>query len=255
MLQCSRGLTAAEILHPGPGACMLTRFNAAAASRPRKSEDVRVSGVANSLASMQPRPHGRGNHEHMADPRSPLLASMQPRPHGRGNGVILVPIRTRHPSRFNAAAASRPRKSSKAAGARRRRLPASMQPRPHGRGNPWWRQREPPPRSCFNAAAASRPRKSKPAHAAGWRRDRFNAAAASRPREYNITAFRETALSASMQPRPHGRGNSTTYRLSAMCIQASMQPRPHGRGNLRLVRLRHATRTTSMQPRPHGRGN
>ncbi len=63
-----------------------------------------------------------------------LAASMQPRPHGRGNdlGLFVVRVLIRG---FNAAAASRPRKYDPDALRAAAVHYASMQPRPHGRGN------------------------------------------------------------------------------------------------------------------------
>ncbi len=132
-LQCSRGLTAAEIRWRSETRCGANRFNAAAASRPRKSPKER-------------RHAGRE------------FASMQPRPHGRGNGRAVLALFIGEGIRFNAAAASRPRKSP----IRPRAAPAvraSMQPRPHGRGNGAARGAHAHHGICFNVAAASRPRK------------------------------------------------------------------------------------------------
>ncbi len=60
-LQCSRGLTAAEITDSERDYLDLLGFNAAAASRPRKFQPRRHVLMDNRQASMQPRPHGRGN--------------------------------------------------------------------------------------------------------------------------------------------------------------------------------------------------
>ncbi len=234
MLQCSRGLTAAEIANPFP---------------PNDHDAV--------LASMQPRPHGRGNSPWGRCPTGTAPALQCSRgltaaEISHGAKPVADP-----PSCFNAAAASRPRKSScaswnsepgrpgfnAAAASRPRkcvptvlRVPAhaaSMQPRPHGRGNRRRRWGASPGAPCFNAAAASRPRKSGRGFRGVSRARCFNAAAASRPRKYAP----RTPTRTDHPPLQCSRG------LTAAEIHRQLRPR------------RRPTASASMQPRPHGRGN
>jgi len=89
--------------HPGP-----RRFNEAAAERPRKFGHL-AQAVNQRIASMRPRPNDRGNVRLMADELRHLVASMRPRPNDRGNAATSTSP-ARSSSRFNEAAAERPRK-------------------------------------------------------------------------------------------------------------------------------------------------
>src|SRR5581483_3191200 len=60
---------------------------------------------------------------------------------------------------------------------------------------------------------------------------------------------------ASMGPRPSGRGNTVTGTGTGTALKASMGPRPSGRGNQRGGRRWLAGAGASMGPRPSGRGN
>ncbi len=157
---------------------------------------------------------------------------MQPRPHGRGNRLARVQGGA-HSKGFNAAAASRPRKSGIEA-----RAPAR-------------------PRRCFNAAAASRPRKLPPIGdgkvCGQWLQCSRGLTAA----EIGIS---DSSVGedpkASMQPRPHGRGNRNRHTWPPS--RASRLQCSRGLTAAEMSRLRvHGVRTNnaSMQPRPHGRGN
>ena len=65
---------------------------------------------------------------------------------------------------------------------------------------------------CFNGATSSRT----------WKPDRYSAAV-------------EAAVLASMEPRPHERGNIVVGDGSRIGKQASMEPRPHERGNVTVL--------------------
>src|SRR5579885_607887 len=171
-------------------ACENSRsFNGATSSRTWKHRKARVVKRAALFASMEPRPHERGNNDAEADSQRVTAASMEPRPHERGNFTV---------ARLG-----------------RRLLPASMEPRPHERGNPLgagqgvtnalglqWSHvltnvetRQCTPRSCraykcFNGATSSRT----------WKRRRRGPAPPER-------------APASMEPRPHERGNGALCRL------------------------------------------
>ena len=134
-LQWGRGRMAAEGLPAAPAVAALSHFNGAAAGWPRKVRKVfmlvhngiRFNGAAAGwprkawpapsfclaarVASMGPRPDGRGRSTRAAHSASVGVASMGPRPDGRGR--LHVQRRQRgHP-------------------------PASMGPRPDGRGRLW----------------------------------------------------------------------------------------------------------------------
>ena len=132
LLQWGRGQTAAERAQAEQaGAPRYYGFNGAAAKRPRKVHQGQY-GLQKLLASMGPRPNGRGK---LSRPWSLAVirpASMGPRPNGRGK---LFP-QIHHPCQipcFNGAAAKRPRKGGPPAG-RNVQGKASMGPRPNGRG-------------------------------------------------------------------------------------------------------------------------
>ncbi len=157
------------------------------------------------LASMRPRPEGRGEGARPAtQPEPPPLqcghdpkavenilrrsavqfgppASMRPRPEGRGEVKEAATVAYSGARRFNAATTRRPWRTgfSRIMPARRW---ASMRPRPEGRGE-----------SC---------------------RERF----------------RLLAVEASMRPRPEGRGEGGVQVLRRDAGAASMRPRPEGRG-------------------------
>src|SRR5579875_3427550 len=111
-------------------------FNGAATDRSRKSV-VEVRGFAKEwLASMGPRPIGRGNEAQFpASPAARWYASMGPRPSGRGN------------------ASAQPWSTQG-------RAVASMGPRPIGRGNAGARSEVCIREESFNGAATDRSRKS-----------------------------------------------------------------------------------------------
>ncbi len=208
-LQCSRGLTAAEIsVSNGRVAEDSQRFNAAAASRPRKLVLlVIVLLMARSPASMQPRPHGRGNtcrtcsqapaHHH---------ASMQPRPHGRGNYLahsnVVNGLTVLQCSR-GLTAAEMGRRGSKACLANplqcsRGLTAAEME----GRLSLARTSRQ---LQCSRGLTAAEI--ATQARCPGRGDASFNAAAASRPRKFPGARPIAGKHAASMQPRPHGRGN------------------------------------------------
>src|SRR5579875_1710727 len=114
----------------------------------------RAGGAVN--ASMEPRPYGRGDLRDAATnwARS-VLASMEPRPYGRGDGLSRAKRRSRS-WRFNGATAIRPWRHYSAQSCYTARN-ASMEPRPYGRGDgvPFLVVFQVP--TCFNGATAIRP--------------------------------------------------------------------------------------------------
>src|SRR5579885_898786 len=195
-------------------ACENSRsFNGATSSRTWKHRKARVVKRAALFASMEPRPHERGNKTKVVTSATRALASMEPRPHERGNDDAEADSQ-----RVTAASMEpRPHERGNFTVARlgRRLLPASMEPRPHERGNPLgagqgvtnalglqWSHvltnvetRQCTPRSCraykcFNGATSSRT----------WKRRRRGPAPPER-------------APASMEPRPHERGNGALCRL------------------------------------------
>jgi len=116
-------------------------------------------------ASMGPRPLGHGNSRSMVNSAESTRASMGPRPLGHGNGERAY-LHYGEETRFNGAAASRPRKPSTSEPATR-----SMSWLQWGRGlsatETWLPPEQRPLTTRFNGAAASRPRK----HGIEWTED------------------------------------------------------------------------------------
>ena len=201
---------------------------------------------------MGPRPDGRGRPpEPQQDSQRPD-ASMGPRPDGRGRASPSS-LPSSHVWSFNGAAAGWPRKAplcppATCAGCRlqwgRGRMAAE--------GNR--KAQSPPPPHCFNGAAAGWPRKecSRGPHLASH--TSFNGAAAGWPRKVCDHGRPARGRSASMGPRPDGRGRPPAPPLLASILMASMGPRPDGRGRLFLCRAVRRALAASMGPRPDGRG-
>ena len=164
---------------------------------------------------MEPRPHERGNIDGAKPARRLDRASMEPRPHERGNDS-----------------------SRRIASALRE---ASMEPRPHERGN---RPRLRPARgriSSFNGATSSRTWKPARASVGQANRQSFNGATSSRTwKRMGGACQPKVRHQASMEPRPHERGNELTDAKVGSYGEASMEPRPHERGN----------RARSKRPKP-----
>src|SRR5579885_624336 len=195
-------------------------------------------------ASMEPRPHERGNRSARFAPRSPTGsfngatssrtwkhadgdeeqaderdASMEPRPHERGN-----------------------RRQVRAA---RRRGFASMEPRPHERGNSSFRRLVHLvlllqwSHVLTNVETGQRPARSSPGTALQWSHVLTNVETACRVRLPRV------AVLASMEPRPHERGNEHHGWNLENNLNASMEPRPHERGNA--ISACHAAGTRPLQ--------
>ena len=156
-------------------------------------------------------------------------------------------------NRVNGAAARRPRKGL-CAWRRHSALQASMGPRPDGRGK-LARRAAAGPEFCVNGAAARRPRKvpiSQPLKRCGF--TGVNGAAARRPRKDTLRRLPENP-----SERQWGRGQTAAesrrvYREDLSARSASMGPRPDGRGKYK-SRARHRIKPqASMGPRPDGRG-
>ena len=159
-----------------------------------------------------------------------VKASMEPRPHERGNSRLTSPTSTRR-LRFNGATSSRTWKHV-AAAPRREEDEASMEPRPHERGNgppkspdprDDYASMEPRPHERGNGQPASPRRESD--HRLQWSHVLTNVETR---RRHDLHQCRRQA---SMEPRPHERGNVVTTREGRAIKEASMEPRPHERGN------------------------
>ena len=179
--QWGRGQTAAE--RGGSGAC-----------RP-----------ARSCASMGPRPNGRGKFAGSAVLAQVGGASMGPRPNGRGKAPRTLRGRPR-PSSVNGAAAKRPRKVAGPDMRTGRAGRASMGPRPNGRGKlnhgrrcAWCLGR----RQWGRGQTAA---ESDNVEGGKYPPGSVNGAAAKRPRKGVWVRFRSSSATASMGPRPNGRG-------------------------------------------------
>ena len=158
---------------------------------------------------MGPRPDGRGKPRNAHVATLHQVASMGPRPDGRG----------KYGMRFSEAVNEE----------------ASMGPRPDGRGKLAGGTTPFTQNHSVNGAAARRPRK-----VAGFGRMRLfgkggvNGAAARRPRKGRIVRITITpSQTASMGPRPDGRGKFGLASRHATRRRASMGPRPDGRGKRR----------------------
>ena len=131
---------------------------------------------------------------------------------------------------------------------------ASMEPRPVGRGMPSTRR---PPyinERSVNGAAAGWPRNA-PGRPSGSRQSRrVNGAAAGWPRNDEAPAERPWQSTASMEPRPVGRGMQSPALQERPDQVASMEPRPVGRGMWTAAAALPPAAMASMEPRPVGRG-
>ncbi len=109
-------------------------FNEAAAVKPRKPDLSSAKDYPGGEASMRPRPLSRGNSPSNILDDAPGKASMRPRPLSRGNAAAArtaLAVLTR----FNEAAAVKPRKQLQPRTLHRAHFRASMRPRPLSRGN------------------------------------------------------------------------------------------------------------------------
>ena len=180
---------------------------------------------------MGPRPFGRGRLKSRPAERQRQGASMGPRPFGRGRGHDIHSCVS-----MDTHASMGPRPFGRGRGdyvhGSFERGSASMGPRPFGRGRPVRRAHLGMVRRRFNGAATFRSRKADPIPGHVLRPvHRFNGAATFRSRKVVVARRRRRAA-----PRFNGaatfrsrKGRSrTTERLSR--YSASMGPRPFGRG-------------------------
>ena len=230
LLQWGRDLSVAEgAWRAAEWRADMKRFNGAATFRSRKGHSGAYRIGTRRVASMGPRPFGRGRRWLVRFRFLDFGASMGPRPFGRGR-------RTRAPvrgaaARFNGAATFRSRKERKPNDAGRQ-ADASMGPRPFGRGRvltlavraphlalQWGRD--------LSVAEGFRPLE------AAVRNASFNGAATFRSRKaVALVALGCADHLASMGPRPFGRGRAEYNRRQIEHYAASMGPRPFGRGRL-----------------------
>ena len=206
-----------------------------------------------SFASMGPRPDGRGTGRPVQCRRQSRSASMGPRPDGRGTGCIYdLPFSAY--IGFNGAATGWPRNAA-ATTARQPRRRASMGPRPDGRGTKTGRPVHPARCHSFNGAATGWPRNVVFPEPCMPKIKSFNGAATGWPRnESTPPAARNIRKSASMGPRPDGRGTAEDWFDFRAGGLASMGPRPDGRGTLWSCSRAEYAPPASMGPRPDGRG-
>ena len=281
-LQWGRALAGAETRPPGPRMCLPRcsfngaaplrarkhayrirstpnqgSFNGAAPLRARKPEEAELLLAHRTVASMGPRPCGRGNRQGVRPYQSGHLpASMGPRPCGRGNSIRVGEDGAVHAElQWGRALAGAETTAIKL-------IMPMLVALQWGRALagaetiPYFRH------FCLDIAASMGPRPCGRGNAANDLRRRL-------------------APVASMGPRPCGRGNRILVCLACTipCL-ASMGPRPCGRGNsspsscvrsptnfgfngaaplrARKQRLRRAADAhpeASMGPRPCGRGN
>ena len=207
LLQWGHGLAAVDGCSPTPSPPTLQSFNGATALRPWTGDMVdsadrawelqwghglaAVDGACGpsakigcGLASMGPRPCGRGRLPALACRRVYARASMGPRPCGRGRAGPPLAKSVRSEG-FNGATALRPWTAA-ACHLSAKRAAASMGPRPCGRGRSSRTGCTGSTWTCFNGATALRP----------W---------TARPH-----GRRGAHAPASMGPRPCGRGRRST---------------------------------------------
>ncbi len=233
------------------------------------------------MASMGPRPEGRGNADAACRGDQARDASMGPRPEGRGNPRPPIPTAC-SPKCFNGAATRRPRKldGSGAHSPTDRKLQWGRDPKAAETSGLTTSAR--PSSAGFNGAATRRPRKPTPTRYPRRRRDRlqwgrdpkaaetprlssrsqttqwcFNGAATRRPRK-PPSAGAWWTIKARLQWGRDPKAAETEMEETAAeeLVVASMGPRPEGRGNPR-ARGDQAGGGggASMGPRPEGRGN
>ena len=198
---------------------------------------LRASGPDHALhASMGPRPFGRGRRDVAALCRRRYQASMGPRPFGRGRDHICRGQR-RQVARFNGAATFRSRKA----------VPGDIPAAPD-LSLQWGRDLSVAEGAYAFAAAAwiamlQWGRDLSVAEGcSSWDRatgkESFNGAATFRSRkECDLFVVLSDISSASMGPRPFGRGRPANGPCTAQLVGASMGPRPFGRGRVSLGHL------------------
>src|ERR1043166_8272820 len=199
----------------------------------RGNPDERVVDEGLPVASMEPRPHERGNFRDQVQVLDVGRASMEPRPHERGNEKTKA---LKPPQLLKL------QWSHVLTNVETRRLPARL--RRHHNG--------------FNGATSSRTWKpffdfaGQPGrHLLQWSHVLTNV----ETKPLRPSPRRHTGA-ASMEPRPHERGNERRGLRETPLECASMEPRPHERGNLKPRRLLLLLiLKASMEPRPHERGN
>ena len=251
-LQWGRDLSVAEIQVIPNIEGRQIGFNGAATFRSRKYRSPSKANCS-PLASMGPRPFGRGNVVLQEGALLQRAASMGPRPFGRGNGAWkaycdAVPGASMGPRPFG--------RGNIRPISRREAMPdASMGPRPFGRGNAeTWNAyalayRLQWGRDLSVAEMSSAFSKASWKISLQWGRDLSVAEILPRLRE-----LRDDLL-ASMGPRPFGRGNGRAQADMRLACRASMGPRPFGRGNAWVTLDGTNNMVASMGPRPFGRGN
>ena len=185
---------------------VIASFNAATTRRPWRTDHHRGGGVPVAFASMRPRPEGRGEHGRCGGGGpGRRAASMRPRPEGRGE--LLAPAVVVEGG------------------------VASMRPRPEGRGEPAHRRRTQGAEWCFNAATTRRPWRTTFATFRG--RDSAGLQCGHDPKAVENRAGgqrrrRWRRRTASMRPRPEGRGElEITFKFSrqATRLQCGHDPK------------------------------
>ena len=136
-LQWGRDLSVAEGAFGAAAGAGGEGFNGAATFRSRKDRR-QVRRHPHDLASMGPRPFGRGRMPVLRQAQERLpVASMGPRPFGRGRAAPGTGSSRAALRRFNGAATFRSRKGGRRLYAGAGSPRASMGPRPFGRGRSW----------------------------------------------------------------------------------------------------------------------
>ena len=276
MRQWGRGQTAAESRQTRGPLRGRRGVNGAAAKRPRKDALPFPARTERVMASMGPRPNGRGKEKHREAMRRGYL-----RQWGRGQTAAesvaaldcAADGAARQWGRGQTAAESLNPPPEPAAS-----CCASMGPRPNGRGKGAASTPTSTTPKSVNGAAAKRPRKvaagipqalQGPEASMGPRpngrgklsqRRRgarawcVNGAAAKRPRKDAYLTCPHVKTGASMGPRPNGRGKGARGVEHAPAPKASMGPRPNGRGKVPALQDLGIVPVASMGPRPNGRG-
>ena len=157
---------------------------------------------------MEPRPHERGNRDCEARVVARVLASMEPRPHERGNTNEGEQVAVRFKLQWSHVLTNV--ETCYLCADSCSRDTASMEPRPHERGNAVRVSRIRLNDHGFNGATSSRTWK--PLHPTGHRGSFFCFNGATSSRTWKPCCRCRSCLAApfaSMEPRPHERGNPT----------------------------------------------
>ena len=224
----------------GETALTTDRFNAATTRRPWRTRRPRDSRDQRAPLQCGHDPKAVENADSWR-PTPSVVASMRPRPEGRGEPTrewLDRSCRTQLQCGHDPKAVENLRRDVASRTARR----ASMRPRPEGRGEP---RRRPWRRRAHAASMRPRPEgRGEPLTALPHNLDADLLQCGHDPKAVeNASGGRRRSLRdvASMRPRPEGRGELAGGTTAGVDTGASMRPRPEGRGERRGQRRKRRT--------------